>query len=86
MPGLLERAIELARGAGACVALELASFEVVRAFSEVRCWSTAPCLGRQHFDAGGTASGCLLLLASAPTAQVPGCVGTARLHLPVTLT
>ncbi|PRW60062.1 sugar kinase [Chlorella sorokiniana] len=34
VPGLLERAIELARGAGASVALELASFEVVRAFSQ----------------------------------------------------
>lgn len=36
VPGLLERAIELARAAGASVAVELASFEVVRAFREVR--------------------------------------------------
>lgn len=35
IPGLLERAVELARGAGAAVALDLASFEVVRTFREV---------------------------------------------------
>ena len=48
VPGLLERAIELARGAGACVALELASFEVVRAFSEVRCWERGALPGLAH--------------------------------------
>ena len=37
VPGLLDRAVELARAAGACVALDLASFEVIRTFREVRC-------------------------------------------------
>ena len=35
-PGLLERAVELARAAGCSVALDLASFEVIRSFREAR--------------------------------------------------